>query len=150
MSEEENVYGGYHDDTENDENFPTTTERVGTSKVTARPPSMITDFLMNYLKMLTTYKTIQLTTPASEITAENYNDLEESSTLVSTTTDFTQVFSQTIQIISNRRLVYIQLFFILPGGDYYGVEHRNNARGGTVLSVDLSRGTDHRKRSCHH
>jgi hypothetical protein len=84
-------YGDYHNDTENDENFTTSTERAATTKVTSRPSSIVSDILMTFLRTISTYKSIQLTTPASEITAENYNDLDESSTLISTTTEFAQV-----------------------------------------------------------
>lgn len=148
-AEESDYYGDYHNDTENDENLtPSTTQAATTTAVTPRPSSLINNFVVNLLRTLSTYKTIQMTTPASEITAENYNDLDESSTFVNleTTTDFTQVYNQTI----NCHLV-LYFIFLGCGDNYYSLEHRNNARGRAVLRVDLSiRGNHHRRLCCHH
>jgi hypothetical protein len=110
--EESDYYGDYHNDTENDENFTTSTERAATTKVIPRPSSLINNFVVNLLRTLSTYKSIQMTTPASEITAENYNDLDESSTIVNleTTTDFTQVLNYLIYARNFRK--YFALIYL--------------------------------------
>ncbi|XP_059472075.1 transmembrane channel-like protein isoform X2 [Neocloeon triangulifer] len=62
----------------------TSTTPPSVSKVDVE--SFLTGVLTSYMKALTTYKSIKATTPAQEMTAENYDELEETSTVSWSTT----------------------------------------------------------------
>ncbi|XP_065340682.1 transmembrane channel-like protein [Cloeon dipterum] len=63
----------------------TTVSPIVATRAKVDVQSLLSGFFSSYLKALTTYKSIKSTTPAQEITVQNYDELEETSTVSMTT-----------------------------------------------------------------